>query len=614
MKNIILSIALLSVTTVNAKLKYNPNVIFILIDDMGYGDMSCHGNPIIKTKNLDYLHDISVRFTQFHAAPMSTPTRGQLMTGCEALRNGASWVGTNATHLRTDIIVLPEVLKKAGYSTGIFGKWHLGDNYPLRPQDRGFEYVVTFPQQEVGTVNDYWYNDYFDDVYIENGIRKQFKGFCTDVWFSEAMKWIEEQKSTGKPFFCYIPTNVTHGPFFAPEKYLSIVKEKYPSLKSFHQSYVATMLNLDDNIGVFIKYLEDSDLMKNTIICFMTDNGATGGYGIYNAGMRGSKANLWEGGHRVPMFVKVPNNKPKDIIGLAQAEDIFPTILDLCNVKLPEQCNLDGISLAKQIISNQKMPNRILVNQFQRRLEIKKYDACIMWGPWRLLNGFDATPEDTNERKKIYDRRKREYQINLELYNIDNDPHQDNNVIDKYPEIVDKLKSYYEKWWSKNQHEMFKRGQIIVGNEAENPINLCATSWIDNYLTQKKDILEGRKASGTWNVNIERSGTYRFRLYRWPKETKSPIRCGINMYYHDFNILGKLTEGKCLDIRNAVLRINDKELKCNVYDGDLYSEFILYLHAGETNIKADYLNNDGDLVCGAYYVEIYKDDTLNGMK
>lgn len=605
-KYLTIPLALLTASIAEAKHQDNPNVIFILIDDMGYGDMSCHGNPVFETCNLDRLHDQSVRFTQFHVTPMSTPTRGQLMTGCEALRNGASWVGTDATHLRTDLPVLPEVLGASGYSTGIFGKWHLGDNYPLRPQDRGFDYALTFPQQEVGTVNDYWYNDYFDDVYLENGVRKQFEGFCTDVWFSEAMKWIGAQKDSGKPFFCYIPTNVTHGPFFAPEEYRAIVKERYPDLKLFHQSYVATMLNLDDNIGRFMEYLEKEGILENTIVCFMTDNGATGGFGMYNAGMRGNKTHLWEGGHRVPFFVKVPGNKPKEISGLAQAEDFFPTILDLCGVEVPEACNFDGISLAKQIVSDKKMPDRILVNQFQRRIEVKKYDACIMWGPWRLINGFDATPGDSPERKKMYDKRKKEYQINFELYNVETDPHQDDNVIDQYPEIAEKLKAYYDRWWEELSPEMFKRGQIIVGNEAENPMDLSATSWREVYLTQKKNVLEGRKASGTWSVHVETPGTYRFRLYRWPKETKAPIRSAINMYYRDPNVLGEYTEGKCLDIRKAVLNINGNIYECNVSDRDLYAEFVTDLPVGDATIKADFHGKGDSLICGAYYLEVYR--------
>ena len=605
-KYLTIPLALLSASAADAKPQENPNVIFILIDDMGYGDMSCHGNPVFETRNLDRLHDQSVRFTQFHAAPMSTPTRGQLMTGCEALRNGASWVGTDATHLRTDLPVLPEVLGAAGYSTAIFGKWHLGDNYPLRPQDRGFDYVLTYPQQEVGTVNDYWYNDYFDDVYIENGVRKQFEGFCTDVWFSEAMKWIDGQKDSGKPFFCYIPTNVTHGPYFAPEEYREKAKKIAPKLGRDHTSFVATMLNLDDNVGRLLDYVEDSGLSDDTIIIFMTDNGVTMGYGLYNAGMRGLKTHLWEGGHRVPLFIKVPGNKPKEISGLAQAEDVFPTILGLCDVAVPDTCDFDGMSLARQIVSDKKMPDRILVNQFQRTNQVKKYDACIMWGPWRLLNGIDTDPKEKGEKKEMYDSRRRNYEINLELYNIETDPHQDNNVIDQYPEVVEKMKAYYEGWWTDIQPEMDVRGQIVIGNEAENPTMLSATSWKDVYLTQKSEILQGRKANDKWTVSVDSPGTYRFRLYRWPEETKAPLRCAINMYYTDTVALGEYTEGKALDICTSVIDINGESKVCTVHDGDLYSEFEFVLEKGTAEIGAEFHDRNGQLLCGAYYVEVFK--------
>lgn len=580
------------------------NVIILLVDDMGYGDMSCHGNPVFQTPNLDRLYHQSVRFTDFHAAPMSTPTRGQIMTGCEALRNGASWVGSSATHLRTDIPVLPEVMKKSGYQTAIFGKWHLGDNFPLRPQDRGFDYSLTYPQQEIGTVNDYWYNDYFDDVLIENGVRKQFKGFCTDVWFSQAIRWMDQLRND-EPFFLYLPLNVTHGPFFSPEEYQEKARELTSGKKHVNISYVATMLNLDENVGRFLDYMDDSGLSEDTILIFMTDNGATGGCGMYNAGMRGCKANLWEGGHRVPLFVRVPGNSPADINGLAQVEDIFPTILDLCHIETPEECDFDGISLKKQILKKKKLPDRILVNQFQRRMEVKKYDACIMWRNWRLLNGFDATPTDSKERKELYNKRKKEYQINLELYNLENDPHQDHNVIDDYPEIAARMAAYYDDWWQRIEPELGKRGVIAIGDDRENPLTLSAPGWTDVYFTQKKHILAGRKVSGTWETDVMETGNYRFRLYCWPEETNAPIRSAVTMVYTDPTPLGKFTEGVALDIRTAVLSVNGKQYTFEVHEDDCYIEFNLPLRKGEkAMIKADFLDASGDMLCGAYYVNV----------
>ena len=583
-----------------------PNVLFILIDDMGYGDLSCNGNPVYSTPNIDRLHDQSVVFTQFHSAPMSTPTRGQLMTGCEALRNGASWVGTSATHLRTDIPTMPEIFRNAGYSTALFGKWHLGDNFPLRPQDRGFDHTLTFPQQEVGTVNDYWTNDYFDDNYIENGIRKDFKGFCTDVWFSEAIKWIDTVKDDGNPFFCYIATNVTHGPQFAPAGYTEKVRETYPDLKGLKTNFVATVLNLDDNIGRMLSYIERSGLSENTIVIFMTDNGATMGYSIYNAGMRGLKANLWEGGHRVPWFIRIPGNIPKRINGLAQAEDVFPTLAELCSIDIPDSIHTDGISLAEQITGNMAMPDRILVNQFQRRAEIKKYDACIMWGPWRLVNGIDADPHDSPERKKIYDTRKKEYQINLELYNIDWDPHQDINIIDRYPEVAAKMKSHYDEWWDDISSDTGKHGTIIIGSDAENPTTLCASSWADIYLTQKSDILRGRKAAGYFDVCVAEYGTYRIRLFRWPEESGGRLGDGITVHYTDPVPLGESVTGRALDISSAELKINGELYSVHTGGSDCFAEFNVPMQKGPARIWTGFYDSAGHLLCGAFYVEVMK--------
>ncbi|MBI4661745.1 MAG: sulfatase-like hydrolase/transferase [Verrucomicrobia bacterium] len=196
-----------------------PNVILVITDDQGYGDLSCHGNPVLKTPNLDQLHRESIRLTDFHVTPMYTPTRGQLMTGRHCLANGAMNVSSGRTLLRRGISTMPEIYAASGYRTGHFGKWHLGDNYPYRPMDRGFQEAVWFPSSHIGSAPDYWNNDYFDDVYNHNGRRRAFRGYCTDVFFGEAIEWMRAQAAARRPFFCYLAPNAPHGPLFVPQKY-----------------------------------------------------------------------------------------------------------------------------------------------------------------------------------------------------------------------------------------------------------------------------------------------------------------------------------------------------------------------------------------------------------
>ena len=193
-----------------------PNVIIVITDDQGYGDLACHGNPVALTPNLDRLHDESVRFTDFHAAPMCTPTRGQLLTGLDAARNGALNVSSGRTLLRANLPTMADIFRDVGYRTGLFGKWHLGDNYPFRPQDRGFEETLWFPSTHINSLPDYWENDYFDDVYRHNGRRERYEGYCTKVFFDEAMRWINNRVEAEEPFLAYLPTNAPHAPLWVP--------------------------------------------------------------------------------------------------------------------------------------------------------------------------------------------------------------------------------------------------------------------------------------------------------------------------------------------------------------------------------------------------------------
>lgn len=337
-----------------------PNVIIVITDDQGYGDLGCHGNPVAETPNLDQLHAESVRLTGFHAAPMCTPTRGQMLTGLDAARNGAVNVSSGRTLLRAELPTMADLFRAGGYSTGIFGKWHLGDNYPYRPEDRGFDESLWFPSSHISSVPDYWENDYFDDVYHHNGSRERYEGYCTEVFFREGMAWIAEQVEADQPFFAFLPTNAPHYPWWVPtedreaiERRFSEAEASLPDLDPEQRDklvrFLAMIRNVDTHMGNLRAFLRELAIEDNTILIFMTDNGSTFGPIYYNAGMRGGKVTLWEGGHRVPFFVHWPDGdlgEPRDIDGLTQVQDMLPTFIDLCGLEQPRSAPLDGISLA----------------------------------------------------------------------------------------------------------------------------------------------------------------------------------------------------------------------------------------------------------------------------
>ncbi len=365
----LLSLFLASLTAVSAAPR--PNVILIMTDDQGYGDLSCHGNPVLQTPHLDRLHDESVRFTDFHVAPMCTPTRGQLMTGRDAARNGAINVSSGRTLLRSELPTMASVLGDNGYKTGIFGKWHLGDTYPYRPQDRGFQETLWFPSSHINSVPDVWDNDYFDDTYRRNGELTPYQGYCTDVFFKEAMKWVESITSADpdQPFFLYLPTNAPHSPYWLPQEYRAAMKEAFTKAEKegkFNREiakqkrasiidFLAMIKNIDDNVGSLQTFLADKGLAENTILIFLTDNGSTKGADYYNAGMWGRKTELWEGGHRVPCFIKAPGMAPRDIKGLAQVQDLFPSVLQLCGVS--DEVTTEGMSLVPYMQSQEDLPD-----------------------------------------------------------------------------------------------------------------------------------------------------------------------------------------------------------------------------------------------------------------
>jgi arylsulfatase len=583
-----------------------PNVILIITDDQGYGDLGCHGNPVAQTPHEDQLHAESIRLTDFHAAPMCTPTRGQLMTGLDAARNGAVNVSSGRTLLRADLPTMADLFRAGGYRTGVFGKWHLGDNYPYRPQDRGFEESLWFPSSHISSLPDYWENDYFDDVYCRNGTRVRYEGYCTEVFFREAMAWMRAQAEKDAPFFAYLPTNAPHAPLYVPaedreaiERVFAAREAALPELTPQQRRHIIRFLamirNLDTQVGRLRAFLRDQGIERNTLLIFMTDNGSTFGPLYYNAGMRGAKCSLWEGGHRVPCFIHWPDGDlgaPRDVQGLTQVQDILPTLIDLCGLEAPAGPPLDGISLAPVLRDGEPVPqDRMLAVNYSRmpRFDYPSPDSAsimrregtaVLWKRWRLL---EATA----------------------LYDLGSDPGQEHNVIDQHPDVARRMLDVLDAWWQEVEPVANQVQRVIIGSDAENPMLLSACEWKDVFVDQQLQVRVGERKNSYWHVQVERAGTYRFELRRWPRE--SGLRLAEASPATQLTD-GFLEEGVALSIAQARLMIERQWHTRSVAPEDEAAVFTVQLKAGPTRLHTWFDDARNQPICGAYYVYVSRLD------
>ena len=500
--NVFLILAAIYIGACNKVVQERPNVIIVITDDQGMGDLGCTGNPYIKTPNIDKFHSESVRFTNYHVSTTCAPTRGALMTGRHTNRVNTFHTITGRSLLFEDEQLLPEVFAVNGYKNGMFGKWHLGDNYPFRPEDRGFHEVVRHGGGGVSQGPDYWGNDYFDDTYWHNGKLQKYEGYCTDVFFSEALDFIENNREN--PFFCYISTNAPHSPYNVPKEYYDMYRDKYENIGPRQSRFYGMITNIDDNFKKLEDKLDALGLTDNTILIFTTDNGTAAGRRTYNAGLRGGKGSQYDGGHRVPLFIRWPNGKitgGKDIDKLVAHYDLLPTFVDLLNLEFSPVKPLDGKSL-KPLLKNENSnwENRILYIDTQRKQNLVKYKSySVMDNNWRLVDGD-------------------------ELYDMKNDLAQENNVFNEHPEVVKRFADGYEKWWksimSEGPDERY--AYIKVGSEDENPSRISSHDMLTGKYTgmwHQDGAARADQASGRWKIEFVEDGEYTITLRRFPRES-----------------------------------------------------------------------------------------------
>ena len=430
-----------------------PNIILVITDDQGYGPIGKHGNPWIKTPNLDKLYGQSTRFERFLVSPTCSPTRAALMSGRHPMKNGITHTILERERMALSTETLPQVLAKADYASGIFGKWHLGDEEPYQPHKRGFDETFIHGAGGIGqkfncSCADVPGNKYFDPVIRHNGSFVKTKGYCTDIFFTAGLGWMKQMSEEKKPFFAYISTNAPHGPFIAPPQNAKRFTDLGFSERD--AGFYGMIENIDENMGILMKKLDQWDLNQDTILIFMSDNGSVGGMvrqgsklGInkegkimegFNAGMKGAKGSADEGGVRVPFFVRWQGKfeAGREIEKLSAHIDLLPTLADIAGISKLPKGQIDGRSLVP-LLKNPKAEWR---------------DRYLFTHKGRWQTGTEPTER---KWKGFAVRNERFRLVENNLYDMKKDPAQTQNVSEEYPQVVKSMRKAYEEFWEETR-------------------------------------------------------------------------------------------------------------------------------------------------------------------
>ncbi|MEO6181780.1 MAG: arylsulfatase [Verrucomicrobiota bacterium] len=436
-----------------------PNIVLVMTDDQGYGDLGFTGNPILKTPHIDGFARESVRFTDFHVSPTCAPTRAALMTGRHEFRSGVTHTIFERERMSLKAVTIAQLLRDSGYTTGIFGKWHLGDEDPYQPGQRGFDEVFIhgaggIGQTYAGSCGDAPDNKYFDPAILHNGSFKKTKGYCTDVFFQQSLNWMNEKREKKSPFFAYIALNAPHAPLDCPEEYRKHYEGKVDENTA---KFFGMIQNIDDNFGRLLARLKEWNIERDTLVIFMTDNGGTTGVKVFNAGMCGQKATPYEGGTRVPSFWRWPAGFKggRDCKALTAHMDVFPTLAKIAEAGIPRKLPLDGRSLLPLLQNPQaSWPDRFLFTHVGR---------------------WDKGKVEESRFKNCSVRNSRFHFVNdSELYDLKTDPGEKQNVIMDYPKVVKKMRSVYNRWWN----------EILPALENENAIGPKVNPFKERYWKQ----------------------------------------------------------------------------------------------------------------------------------
>ena len=490
-----------------------PNVLLVVTDDQGYGDLSIHGNPHVRTPNIDRLGTAGVRFDRFFVNTFCAPTRAALLTGRWPLRTGCHGVTHNREAMRPAEVTLAEALGGAGYRTACIGKWHNGEQFPCTAQGQGFDEFFGFNGGHI--------NGYFDAVLLRGSAPEPTSGFISDVLTDEALRFISAHRDA--PFFCYVAYNAPHSPFQVPDAFF----ERFTAqgLDDTLAAFYGMCENLDANVGRLLAHLEKEGVAENTIVVFLTDNGGTAGVKTFNAGMRGGKTSLHEGGSRVPLFVHWPaaHWPPHVVRPIAAHVDLSPTLLDLCGVAAPAGPPRDGVSLRPLLEdAAAAWPDRTLFTHNPID-ETNKYPGAVRTQRHRLVR--ETKGPGGGSKARANDDSAEAWQ----LYDMEADPGETTDLAAREPETVARLAALYDAWFADISRERLGRLPLPVGHAEQNPVELHAPQasfdaplhfasgpgFANDWLTGWED----PKAKVWFEIDAARAGDYAIEIaYSCPPE------------------------------------------------------------------------------------------------
>ena len=504
--------------------KTPPNVILIITDDQGYGDLNFNGNPNIITPALDNFAAESVRFNNFYVSPVCAPTRSSLMTGRYSLRTGVRDTYNGGAIMASSEVTLAEMLKQANFTTGIFGKWHLGDNYPSRPSDQGFDESLIHLAGGMGQVGDftnYFKKDtsYFDPILWHNNKQKPYKGYCSDIFTENAIEFIEKNKNN--PFFCYLSFNAPHNPLQVPDEYYQAYKTLDPTdgidpelipnekisekTKDNTRKVYAMVTNIDDNLKKLFNKVDELGIKDNTIVIFMTDNGPQ--HARYVAGMKGRKSSVYNGGIRVPFFLRFPAmfRGNQEVNQITAHIDLLPTLSKLCNVEMPRDRKIDGRSFIPSI-NSEKLPERSFFSYWTRKYPELYNNIALQRGQFKLIGKTDYNSPIEN----------------FELYDTYNDPFEKNNLVTQKKSIALSLKKEMHQTFLElvNSENLKNPPRIMLGSDFESPVYLNR-----NDAGGQRAVWSQEQAYSFWKVDVNKEGLYDLKF-----KFLKPLPANGNMY------------------------------------------------------------------------------------
>ncbi len=483
-----------------------PNVLLIMTDDQGYADLGAKGNPTIRTPHLNRLAHQSVEVESFYVSPVCAPTRASLMTGRYNYRTGVTDTYLGRAMMHADEVTLAEMLREAGYRTGIFGKWHLGDCYPMRPGDQGFEESLVHTGgglcQPAGPPD----NSYFDPSLLHNGQRVKTQGYCSDVYTDAALRFIAKHRN--EPLFIYLPFNCPHGPYQVAEKYsrpyedLNMKPDDFPVVENGHAlesipkntaAVYGMVENIDENLGRLFDALDGFGLARNTIVIFLTDNGPNGPR--YRAGMKAFKGSVYEGGVRTCFFVRWPARLEagRKVERIAAHVDVVPTLLEACAVAPPDGVKLDGRSILPLLEGREvEWPDRTLYFQWHRGDAPVAYQRFAARGrDYKLLHAGNVAPGAAPET------------IPFELYDMRTDPLETRDVASEHPEVVERMRKGYAAWLADvGRDHGYAAPRILIGTPHEEVTILTRQDWRGPSASWRP------KGLGHWELAVPEGGPF----------------------------------------------------------------------------------------------------------